>query len=179
MTTRWKKWILALSGVLIVFTAIGFLLPQCQTVERHISTTAAPERLFTQLSTLKRWPLWTAWNTNRFPDMTMNFEGSDSGAGAIMKARGKASGNGTVYITRAVMREGVWYDLDFENGTQIFHCAITYSPQENNLVVTWRVEACLGRNPFKRWAGLAVDSLMGGDMETGLRQLIQQAEGAP
>ena len=175
---RWKKWLLALCALLLlVFTVVGFLLPQCQTVERRILTTVTPELLFPQLATLKRWPEWTAWNRQRFPDLTMRFEGSESGAGAIMQARGKSSGNGTVTITRADLQEGIWYDLDFENGTQIFHCAITYKPQGNGLAVVWRLEACLGRNPFKRWAGLALGLLMSGDMGTGLRQLIRQAEG--
>ena len=174
---RWKKWLLALCALLLVFTAISFTLPQCRTVERRTVTTATPEQLYPQLATLKRWPEWTAWNRQRFPDLTMRFEGSESGAGAIMHAQGRSSGNGTVTITRADAREGVWYDLDFENGTQIFHCAITYTPQDNSLAVVWRVEACLGRNPFKRWAGLALGSLMGGDMETGLKQLIRRAEG--
>ena len=174
---RWKKWLLALCALLLVFTGIGFLLPRCQTVERRIVTTATPERLFPQLATLKRWPEWTAWNTRRFPDLTMRFEGPESGTGATMHAQGKSSGNGTVTITRAEPREGIWYDLDFENGTQRFHCAITYKPQGNGLAVVWRLEACLGRNPFRRWAGLALGSLMGGDMQTGLTQLIQHTEG--
>ncbi len=174
---RWKKWLFALSASLLVLTAIGLLLPRCQTVERRIDTTATPEVLFSHLATLKRWPEWTAWNKQRFPDLTMRFEGSESGAGAVMQARGKSSGNGTVTITRADLQKGIWYDLDFENGTQIFHCAITYTPHGKGLAVVWRLEACLGRNPFKRWAGLALGSLMSGDMETGLRQLIQNAEG--
>lgn len=174
---RWKKWLLALCALLLVFTAIGFILHQCHFVERRYVTTATPEQLYPQLATLKRWPEWTAWNKHRFPDLTMRFEGSESGAGAIMEARGKSSGNGTVTVTRADPREGILYDLDFENGTQIFHCAITYTPQGNSLAVVWRLEACLGRNPFKQWAGLALGSLMGGDMETGLKQLIQRTEG--
>ena len=174
---RWKKWLLALAALLLVLTAIGFVLPPCQTVERRITTTATPAQLFPKLATLQRWPDWTAWNTNRFQDMTMRFEGPESGTGSIMHAHGKSSRNGTVTITRAEPREGVWYDLDFENGTQIFHCAITYAPQGNGLAVTWRLEACLGRNPFKRWAGLALGSLMGSDLETGLAQLVKQAEG--
>lgn len=174
---RWKKWLLALCALLLGFTSVGFLLPQCQVVERRIFTTTTPERLFPQLTTMKRWPEWTAWNTRRFPDMTLRFEGPASGTGAIMHAQGKSSGNGTVTITRTELPKGIWYDLDFENGTQIFRCAITYTPQGNGLAVVWRLEACLGRNPLKRWAGLALGSLMGGDMQTGLTQLIQHAEG--
>lgn len=173
---RWRKWLLAFGALLFVLTVVGLILPPCHTVERHIVTTATPDRLFPRVASLKRWPEWTAWNARRFPDLTMRFEGSESGKGAIMHAQGKSSGNGTVTITRADPREGVWYDLDFENGTQIFHCSISYAPQGNGLDVTWRLQACLGGNPLKRWAGLALGSLMGGDMETGLRQLIHQAE---
>ena len=140
---------------------------------------ATPESLFPPIATLKRWPEWTAWNTNRFPDMTMRFEGPATGMGATMIAAGKSSGDGTVIITAADPATGITYTLDFNHGTQIFTGAIRHTNTPNGLRVAWKLEAELGHNPVKRWAGLAMNLLMGGDMEKGLENLKRAVESRP
>ena len=108
--------------------------------------------------------------------MTLIFDGPDSGIGAVMVAAGKSSGDGKVTITRAEPANGIAYELDFNHGTQVFQCAITFESHEDNLKVVWSYEANLGRNPLKRWAALAFDSLMGSDLEAGLANLKHLAE---
>ena len=120
------KSFLGLLVAVVLILAIGFLLPSHPVVQRSIVTTASPQSIFPFIASPKRWEKWTAWNTNRFADMRTRFEGPDSGVGAIMIAEGKSSGNGKVTITRAEPERGVWYDLDFEHGMQIFHCSIKF-----------------------------------------------------
>lgn len=176
MLKRCKKWLGALTAVLLLLAAIGFLLPPRQTVVRRIVTTATPAQWFPQLATLQRWPEWTAWNTNRFPDLTMRFDGPDTGVGAIMVASGKSSGDGTVIITEADPARGIAYTLDFNHGAQIFTGAIRFTNAVEGWLVTWTLGAELGCNPGKRWAGLALGVLMGGDMEKGLANLKRELE---
>ena len=173
---RWKKWLGALAAVLLALVAAGFLLPARQTVTRHITTTAPPAQWFPHLATLKRWPEWTAWNTNRFPDLTLRFEGPDTGVGATMIAAGQSSGDGTVRITDADPARGIAYVLDFNHGTQIFDGAFRGTNTPGGFLVTWTLDADLGGNPVKRWVGLALGSLMGGDMEQGLANLKRELE---
>ena len=173
---RWKKWLWTFGALLFVLTVVGLILPRCHTVERHIVTTATPARLFPRVATLKRWPEWTAWSTNRFPDMTLRFEGAESGVGAKMIAAGKSSGDGTVTIVEADPTSGIAYALDFNHGMQVFAGAIRYTNTPDALRVTWTLDAALGVNPLKRWAGLAMGSLMGADMERGLAKLKVHVE---
>lgn len=168
-----------LLALIALFFLVGFVLPSNARVERSLVMRAAPEFLFTQIATLECWPNWTAWNTNRFPDLTMRFEGPESGAGATLIAAGKSSGDGTVCVTEANPASGISYRLDFNHGTQLFDGAIRYRNAPDGLNVTWTLDAKLGPNPLKRWAGLAMDSLMGGDMEKGLQNLQDAAEGRP
>src|SRR5438552_3085827 len=97
----WKKLLLGLLGSIIALLLVGWFLPAKQRIERSIVVRARPEDVFGLIATLKRWPAWTAWITHRFPDLTMRFEGPDTGVGAIMIAAGKSSGDGTVRITSA------------------------------------------------------------------------------
>ena len=46
----------------------------------------------------------------------------------------------------------------------------------SGLRLTWTLEARLGGNPLKRWAGLAMETLMAEEMETGLARLKAQVE---
>lgn len=175
----WIKLIFVLLGLVILFMAGLFFLPARQRVERSIVVRSQPEAVFNFVGSLKRWPEWTAWTTNRFPDLTTRFEGSDAGVGATMVAAGKSSGDGTVKITAADPATGIAYTLDFNHGTQVFTGAIRCTNTSSGLRVTWTLDAELGANPLKRWAGLAMDRLMGGDMEQGLTNLKRRMEAAP
>ena len=167
----WKKLLLGLMGFIALVILVGWFLPAKQRIERNIVVRGNPEEVFNLVATLKRWPDWTAWTTNRFPDMTLRFEGAESGVGAKMIAAGKSSGDGTVKIVEANPASGIAYALDFNHGMQVLAGAIRYTNTSDGLRVTWTLGANLGVNPLKRWAGLAMGSLMGGDMEHGLAKL--------
>lgn len=175
----WKKLLLGLLALVALLLVVGFFLPSRQRIERSVAMRGKPEGIFNLIATLKRWPDWTAWTTNRFPDMTLRFDGPDTGVGATMVAVGKSSGDGTVKLTQADSASGIGYTLDFNHGVQVFTGAIRYMNTPDGLVVTWTLDANLGANPLKRWAGLAMDSLMSGDMEQGLANLKRRVEEKP
>ena len=174
-TPHRRRWLirsaLGLLVLLVLCIGIGFFLPAKQRIERSIIVRSNAGEVFNLVATLKHWPDWTAWSTNRFPDMTLRFEGAESGVGATMIAAGKSSGDGTVKIVEADPTSGIAYTLDFNHGMQVFAGAIRYANTRDGLRVTWTLNADLGPNPLKRWAGLGMGSLMGGDMERGLAKL--------
>lgn len=172
----WKKLVLGFFGLIILLGLLGFLLPSRQRIERGIVIRGKSADVFAFVATLKRWPEWTAWTTNRFPDLTMRFEEPETGVGATMIAVGKSSGDGTVKITSAHPTNGIRYTLDFNHGTQVFDGAIRYTNVADGLQVIWTLEGDMGANPLKRWGGLAMESLMSGDMEQGLVRLKQKVE---
>ena len=171
-----KKLLLGLLVLTAGLAVIGWFMPAKRQVARNIVLRGKTEEVFSRIATPRRWPEWTAWTTNRFPDMTLRFEGAESGVGAKMIAAGKSSGNGIVKIVEADPASGIAYTLDFNHGMQLFTGAIRYTNTPDGLRVTWTLDADLGVNPLKRWAGLAMGSLMGGDMEHGLAKLKVQVE---
>ena len=174
---HWKKIALCIITIMAVGIACGWLLPSRQQVKRSSVIRATPQAVLPWIATPKRWPGWTAWTSARFPDLETRFEGPDTGTGAIMIASGKSSGDGTVTIVHADAETGVVYTLDFAHGTQFFDGVILLTPSSNgSLTITWTLTADLGINPFKRWAGLAMDTLMGTDMAVGLENLRQRVE---
>ena len=172
----WKKIALGMVALLVLLLLAGMALPSAGHVERTVVVNAKPAEVFALTATLKRWPDWSAWTTNRFPDLTFRYSGPDTGVGAVMIAAGKTSGDGTVTISAVDPANGLTYTLDFNHGSQIFLGAIRHANTPDGLRVTWTLDAQLGRNPLKRWAGLAMGTLMGGDMEQGLARLKAQVE---
>jgi hypothetical protein len=172
-----KKALLALVVLIALLAAVGFLLPSHYRVERSVMIDAQPEAIYPHLATLKSWPEWTAWNTQRYPDMKNTFSGPESGAGATYAWDGKEVGLGKIALTAADPNRGVEYDLDFQNGQYLSKGKVTMEPTGNAVKVTWVNEGDLGANPVSRYFGLMMDRMMGPDFETGLNNLKQRAEG--
>ena len=175
----WKKLLLGLVGLIVVLSLAGWLLPTKQRIVCSTVMRGNAEDVFALTATMKRWPEWTAWTTNRFPDLTLRFAGPDTGVGATMIAAGKSSGDGMVRVTAADPASGIAYTLDFNHGMQVFRGEIHNTNTPDGLRVSWTLEADLGANPLKRWSGLAMESLMRGDMELGLANLKRQVEARP
>jgi Polyketide cyclase / dehydrase and lipid transport len=172
----WKKLLLSTVGLIALLVLIGFVLPSSASVTRAQIIRAPVNIIHSQIASLQRWPEWTAWTTNRFPDLVYKFEGPDMGMGARMIASGKTSGDGVVTITRSEPSRGIDYMLDFEHGLQVFHGTIALQQIPNAVKVTWTLKTDVGLNPVKRWASLLMGNLMGGDMEISLAKLKSKLE---
>ena len=97
----WKRLPLGQFVLLVLFIGIGFILPGSQHTERTVVVRRKREEVFSLVAMLRSWRDWTAWATNRLPDMTLRFAGPESGVGVTMFANGESSGAGTVTVTQA------------------------------------------------------------------------------
>ena len=172
-----KKLLRILLLLIVVLLVISFFLPSKYRVERSELIEAKPAAIFEHLNTLTKWPEWTAWTVARYPDMNVSFEGPEAGVGAIYQWSGKSSGNGVLKITRSEPEQGVWFDLDFEQGKYLSKGAILMQPSGDSVKVTWSNEGELGLNPMRRYFGLVMDRMMGPDFEKGLQNLAEKVEG--
>ena len=171
-----KRLLLGIGILLALLAIVGLFLPDRYHVERSIVVNAPPEAVFTKVNTLKTWPEWTAWTKAKYPDMEVKFSGPDAGVGSVYQWSGKSSGIGSLKISAMEPAKRVIYDLDFENGKYLSVGSIMLTPEGTATKVTWVDEGALGGNPINRWFGLMMDSMMGPDFETGLKNLKQQSE---
>lgn len=173
------KIILGLLGVLALIVLAGFFVPGTYRVTRSTSIAAPPAAIHGVADNLRTWLDWTAWNTNRYPDMQVKFGDKEAGPGASWSWDGPSTGAGHLTITRSEPAAGVWYDLDFEHGKFLSRGALTFKTNGPVTLVTWSQEGSMGRNPVNRWFGLLMDKMMGPDFEAGLAGLKKRAESAP
>ena len=174
------KWIIRILLVLIVLAVVvlcgGFLLPAHYKVERSITMSSQPDKVYPIISDLKTWNSWTAWNDKKYPDMKQRFSGADSGSGAKMDWDGKNIGPGAIEVTKAAPADGIEYTLNMNQGQFQSNGAIKMKVADGGLQVTWVNEGDLGMNPINRYVGLLMDHFMAQDLEEGLRNLKNATE---
>ena len=173
-----KKSLVAVAILVAALAGVGFVLPQTYHVERTVTIQAPADRIYPYISAFRRWPEWIAWTTNKYPDMTVKFGDADTAVGAGYSWAGKSSGNGAIRFTSLEPGKAIGYHLDFENGQYLSEGTITLVVEGAATKATWTNGGDLGNNPFSRWFGLLMDSMMGPDFETGLQNLKARVEGA-
>jgi len=174
---KYLKRIAIIVGVMVLlFLALGLMLPTTYQVERSVVMRAKPDVVFPHVNTLKQWPEWTAWNTKKYPDLRFSFDGPESGVGAVYRWEGEATGTGSLKLTGSDPAKGIEYNLDFEHGKYLSKGAIKLEETGDSTKVTWTNEGDLGSNPINRYFGLMMDIMLGPDFEEGLNSLRQQVE---
>ena len=167
-------------GVTVLLLCSAFLLPRTCRVERTVIISAPAAAVFPWITTVKRWPEWTAWTAARFPDMRLTFDGPESGVGARYHWLGPTSGSGALKLTDCEVNQRVGYELDFSDGKYLSRGSITLEPAGSGVRVRWTNEGDLGSNPFNRWFGfLMMDRMLGDDLLTGLVSLKTRVETPP
>ena len=169
---RVLKWLLGvLVGVVVVFVAVGFVLPRNVSVARSIDINAPADKVFPHVNSLKASAEWSPW-MGRDPDMTTNYTGPDEGVGAKLEwaSEHPQVGNGSQQIVVSDPGKRVETDLDFGD-MGLAKAAFLLDEAGGATKVTWTLDTDMGVGPVGRWMGLMMDSWVGGDYETGLSNL--------
>jgi polyketide cyclase/dehydrase/lipid transport protein len=167
-------------ALLVVLTAVGFLLPSHATLRRSVEVKAPMAAVFPLLNNLKAG--FSSWNPFVSPDdktYHVSYSGPDDGVGATQSWDGKTTGEGTMKILRADPTRGVDYEVVLMHGSYRLGSSFSCEPKGQTTVVTWTCEMDYGNNPVNRYFGalLAEDGL-GKEMQKGLETLGKRAESA-
>ena len=171
--------VLALIAMLIF--VIPFGLPAQYRVLRTVTINAPPAAIHPSVNTLQEWPEWSAWTTEKYPDLKNTYAGPESGVGAINEFEGESLGGGGKFeVTKSHPDEGIEYKLEFHQGSATYPSTggIKYAKDGDGTKVTWTNEGELGWNPISRWCNAfgLMDAAMGPDFETGLANLKKKVE---
>lgn len=174
-----RKLALGLLALLLVASALGFMMPGHWHVERSIVVQAAPPTVFRLVNDLQRWEEWSWWNASVDPTLRRSFQrgAPTAGVGAAMAWTGDAVGEGRLTITESVPDRLLRYDLVLEHESFVTRGAIVLEPQVSGVKVVWSDDGELGWNPLLRLMGPWVEHAVGEDFERGLAGLKRAAEG--
>lgn len=173
-----KKLAAILVGVAVLATGVGFLLPSHWHVQRSITIDAPPSALYPLVASFKKgWIQWNPFGPASDPSMTLSYAGTEQGVGAVQRSQSSKQHDMVMTIIRADPAKGVEYSLSMDQGKNVILGAITFERTLQETHVTWTEDGDMGNNPCRRYVGLAMDLLIGKDLERGLADLKKSAEG--
>lgn len=174
------KWILlAIVGLLVLFFAVGFLLPKDVRVERSTEIDAPPQAVFEMVNDFQQFNRWQPWALID-PTTRYVYEGPATGAGSRMMwySDHPEVGDGAQEIVLSEPYSLVRTHLDF--GMQGVAVADYVIDEANGgSVLTWTLETNMGENPIMGYFALLMDGMVGTAYEQGLANLKEILETEP
>ena len=166
-------------GLLVLFIAVGFLLPREVNVERSVEIDASPQAVFEMVNDFHQFNRWQPW-AQIDPDTRYVYEGPATGAGSRMMwySDQPEVGDGDQEIILSEPYSKVRMALDFGAGG-LAHADYLIDATGNGSELTWTLEADMGGNPLGKYFGLMMDGMVGPAYEQGLANLKVILESEP
>lgn len=166
--------LLVMVGVIVVIGIVGLFLPRTSHVERSVSIAASAAEIYTVVSDLRRFNDWSPW-ADLDPEAQYEYSGSGVGSKVSWSSEDPSVGSGTMTITALTPDERVDMEIDF--GEPVPSSSyIALVPDAGNTTVTWAFDTTFGFNPFYRYFGLLLDTMVGNSYEQGLGKLKRLME---
>jgi uncharacterized protein YndB with AHSA1/START domain len=166
---------IVVAGLVVLFFAVGFLLPSKYNVTRAVLVNAPAQKVYSLVATPKQWANWSVWN-RRDPGMKVRYSGPESGQGAKWAWESKTEGAGNMEFTTAEPNKRVEFVLSFPEFGSKSMGAFTLLPEGDGTHVTWTMVGDVGANPAKHYFAALMDRMVGPDFEGGLVNLKALAE---
>lgn len=171
------KILILLAVILLALVVAIAMQPAEFRISRSATISASAATVFAQVNDFHKWTAWSPWE-KRDPDLKRNYEGAESGTGAVYSWAGNNKvGEGRMTLTESRPTDLVRIRLEFLKPFKATNTAeFTFQPQGDQTLVTWSMS---GRNNFVAKAmGLFMnmDKMIGGDFEAGLAQLKTVSE---
>ena len=166
-------WVVSI--LMVAFVAGGFFLPRRLKVLQSITIRADAVATYDKLQSFKQWESWAPWfQRDRFVEK--QFEGAESGPGAVMTWKSQSEGDGSIRVVSALIPQTVnmtvrlgdygeaetWFELNDAGG------GLTE--------VTWGFQTDFGQNMARRYFGLLFAGRVKRDLQEGLQNLKKVLE---
>ena len=108
-----KRILLVLVIVVVVIGVLALRQPDSFTVERRVTMTASPDKVFALVNDFRQWAVWSPWAT-KDPNMQLTISERPDGVGATYAWRGNGEvGAGRLEIKESLPPNRVTIDLHF------------------------------------------------------------------
>jgi hypothetical protein len=170
-----KKLGLALAVLIVLFIVIGVFLPTKFTVTRTQMIQAKPSAIHVHVNDLTKWDAWTPWK-DEDPTVVITQGKKKSGVGASQSWDGK-DGTGSLTFTKSSKKEGIDYDLTFNDGKFKSTASIHYRDMGGNTQVNWTMTGDMEVPVVGGYIAWSMDSMVGDMFQKGLTKLKEVVEG--
>jgi hypothetical protein len=173
----WKKILIGLGILVVLFIIVVTMQPSTFRVERSITVATPPAAPFAQVNDFQKWSNWSPWE-KLDPNMTRTYGETTVGKGATYAWEGnKQVGSGNMTITESRTDEYVAIQLAFLKPFKATNTTeFSFTPAGEGTTVTW---VMTGKNNFISKAiclFMDMDKMVGGDFEKGLAGIKAASE---
>lgn len=170
-----KKILFVLAAIIVLFLVIAIFLPSQYQVSRSIEINRPDSVVFEKVVNFNHRASWDPWLSQE-PGAKTEISGPVGEPGSQWYWEGEKIGKGRMSIQEVEKNRRITSTLEF------------IEPQSGEAVVTWEISpAAAGTRatwsfsaeadyPIGRYFGLFIDSMVGGDFETGLANLKNVCE---
>ncbi|MDR3417091.1 MAG: SRPBCC family protein [Nevskia sp.] len=171
--------LLTLLLIVVVFFAIGFVLPDKVHVQRTAKIQAPVSQVFALVDSYREFDKWSPWS-QKDPQLKVRTSGQPFGVGAAYEWTGNPSvGSGSQEIVTSTPYTEVQSRLMFTGFADPSTASFDLEPDGAITLLTWGLDVNLGHNPMMHYVGLLLDRQIGPDYEQGLQRLKALAESRP
>lgn len=168
--------VVGLGFLLVLFFAVGLVLPDKVHVQRSIKIQAPDAQVFALVNGFRHFDQWSPW-ADKDPQMKVQISGPAYGVGAHYEWTGnKEVGSGTQEIVASTENAQVKTKLTFAGFERPSLATFDLESEGPLTRVTWGLEITLGGNPIAHYFGLLMNRQIGPDYERGLARLKTLAE---
>jgi len=171
-----RQFFIVLLCIILVFIAIGFLLPQKIQVVRSVNIKSNQIFIYKTLNAIKKWELWSM---PLLPSQILQIKhsGPETGAGAklIWKSNSAEVTTGSISITHLFPYDSLYILLDYvDKGKSSIKIILNKEAKSTRVWLKYGTN--LGINPISRWIGLFSDRMIGSDLQQSLNSMKREIE---
>jgi hypothetical protein len=170
-----KKFGILLAVLVGILIFVGLFLPTQYTVTRTQVIEAKPAAIHAHVNDLTKWDAWAPWK-DEDPSLVITLGKKKSGLGASQSWTGK-DGNGTLTFSKSSKKEGIDYDLTFNDGKYKCTAFIHYLDLGGNTQVNWTMAGNMDMPVVGGYFAMTMDSMAGPMFQRGLAKLKNVVEG--
>ncbi len=169
-----------LASMLLTILILGFFVPSHAHIEREILISAPATAVFKEVSDFHAWQDWSPW-AKMDPNAKITITGSGIGQVMDWDSENFDVGKGSQEILELTAPTYLKTHLMFED-QGLGDAAFTLSPEDGQTRVVWSLDMEMSEGvpflfkPINNYLGLALDSLVGQQYDSGLRNLKNVVE---
>ena len=170
-----KVILIVVAALLAIFFIGGWFLPKSYSVTRTAVINAPDSTVYNNVANLNNFLKWNPW-TKMEPGAEVKISGPVAQPGHLYTWNGKETGQGQMLIKEAKPSALVDFELKFLKPFEsIADTKFVLEPANGGTKVSW-IMSGENKSIMERWMGLTMDNMIGGDFESGLKNLKELSE---
>jgi len=167
---------LGIVGIVSIGGMVGFLIPSNWTVKRSIVIQAPQSSIYPLVANFKTgWPQWSHFDIED-KSIQYHYSGPEEGVAATRTWTSKEMGDGTQTITSANTDNGIEFTVTMTQNPIPISGKLIFEPVFSGTRVTWTDTGDFGKNPFKHYLAVMMDTFLGKSFEKSLMKLKERSE---